>query len=478
MYITKEMQMSVAKNEQRNQLSRRNMLKLMGGTAGMMALAACAAPGVAPAAPGEGAPAAAPITLTVQHRREYFAEMETLFAEAVQDWGAENNVSMDVSTVGAEAFEDFVAKLYAAVEAGNPPDLVYHVRLVQQLYFLDALIPLDDAVAEAESLYGPAPYGQRSQSFIDGNWYAIPYTMHGGGKFTRQDKFEEVGIDPGSDIVTWDDLREACREVTNPAEEFYGWGATVNRSGDGQGLVVDVIQNWGGQITDADMTQLTFNSDQTVAAVEWLTELFTAEEWADTLPPGIMSWTDPTNNEYWLAGTIGYTSNAASLYAQSKADGNPIYDVTTMIENPIGPHGERLTGGSGGAFVVPRGAEHVDEAIALSLHLITPEIFLPISLISAGLFLPAYEGYYEMDEVVSAFADDANLARMGQNSLGDHQGISWPAEPTPFHDAIQAESILTDMLALTIAQGVSPEDAVAQAEERMARIADEMGAFG
>jgi hypothetical protein len=82
-----------------------------------------------------------------------------------------------------------------------------------------------------------------------------------------------------------------------------------------------------------------------------------------------------------------------------------------------------------------------------------------------------------MPEVVESFADDPNLARMGENVLGDHPGISWPAQPTPFHDAIQAEPILTDMLAMTIAQGVSPEVAVAQAEERMARIAQEMDAF-
>lgn len=472
--------MTVENNEQRNRLSRRNLLKLMGGTAGMMALAGCVAPSGAPAASSDGgaAPSEAPITLTVQHRREYFAEMETLFAEAVRDYGAANNITMDVSTVGAEAFEDFVAKTFAAVEAGNPPDVIYHVRLVQQLYFLDALQPLSDAVAEAESLYGPAPYGQRAQSYIDGEWYAIPYQMAGGGKFVRQDKLAEIGLDPDVDMATWDQVRENALAMSDPAGEFYGWGATVNRSGDGNGLVSNVIQAWGSQITDADMTQLTFNSDATVEAVEWLTEIFVSDRFAPMLPPGIMSWTDLSNNEVWLAGNIGFTNNAASLYAQSKADGNPVYPNTAVILEPIGPYGERLSGGSGGGFVVPRGAQHRDAAVGLAMYMITPEVFLPISLISAGLFLPAYEGYYQMDAVVEAFAEDPNLARMGENALGDHEGFSWPAEATPFHDAIQAESILTDMMAQTIIQGASAADAVAQAEERMARIADEMGAFG
>ncbi len=50
--------------------------------------------------------------------------------------------------------------------------------------------------------------------------------------------------------------------------------------------------------------------------------------------------------------------------------------------------------------------------------MILPEIFLPISLISAGLFLPAYADYYEMEEVVAAFEADPNLATMGKTALG------------------------------------------------------------
>ena len=65
---------------------------------------------------------------------------------------------------------------------------------------------------------------------------------------------------------------------------------------------------------------------------------------------------------------------------------------------------------------------HQDLSKELSMHMITPEVFLPISLISAGLFLPAYADYYEMEEVVSAFEADPNLATMGRSSLGEHVG--------------------------------------------------------
>lgn len=463
-------------------MSRRQLLRLMGGAASMTALAACAvpvAPGGAPAGSEGAAPAEAPSTLVVNHRREYFAEMETLFAEAVQNWATENNVEVETSTVAAEANQDFVPKLLAQVEAGNPPDLVYHVRLVQQLYAFDALEPVSDTVAEAIELYGDPSYGHFLNNQIEGEWYGIPYINSGGGQFARRSAFEAQGIDPLTDLVTYDNIRDAALAISDADSEFYGWGRTVNRGGDGHGTVVDIIHNWGGQITNEDMTELTFNSPETIAAVEWLTELFTASQYAPALPPGIMSWTDSSNNEAFLAGNIGYTSNAASVYASAKADGNPIFEDTVVLNIPIGPYGEQFIGGGGnGQMQIPRGAKNVDGAKALAMHLLDPNIFLPISLVSAGLFLPAYARYYEMSEVVAAFEADDNLARMGEQTQGRHPGLSWPAGPSPYFDAINAQSVLNDMMAQTITQGVSPADAVAQAETRMVQIAEEMGALG
>jgi multiple sugar transport system substrate-binding protein len=205
--------------------------------------------------------------------------------------------------------------------------------------------------------------------------------------------------------------------------------------------------------------------------------LYTSEKYAPMLPPGIEAWTDSSNNEAYLAGSIGYTHNAASVYANAKQDYPELFEDTYVFETAIGPTGQKLEGGGGGQFNIPRGATHQDVAKQLALHLITPEVFLPISLISAGLFLPAYAGYYEMDEVKSALEADPNLARIGRAQLGDHPGDSWPAEPSPYFDAIAAQNILTDMMAEIITAGATPEQAVANAAARMEQIAEEMGAF-
>ncbi len=464
-------------NQVNNQFSRRQLLKLMGGTAGMVALAACA-PVAAPTA-GEGeaaeAPAAAPGTLTVEHRREYFQEMEELFSEAVQNWAGENNVEVELSPVAAEAFEDFVAKLLAQVEAGNPSDLVYHrSNLVQLMFFQDALEPVTETTQQAIELYGDPASRLRASMEIEGEWYGVPFIVAGGGKFARRSLFEAAGYDP-LELTDYNTLREAALAASNPEEEIYGWGMTVNQSGDGAGLITSVLHNWGATITNADLTELTFNSPETVDAVTWLSNCYTEDEFAPMLPPGITAWTDSSNNEAYLAGNIALTQNAASVYAKALEDGNPVFEDTVVLPTTSGPAGLVLEGGDGAQFNIPRGADNSAQAKELALYMLTPEVFVPISLISAGLFLPAYADVYENEQVVEAFEANPNLARLGEQALGDYPGFSYPAEPSPFFNAVNAQSIMTDMMAQIISQGTSPEDAVAQATERIAGIADEVG---
>ena len=54
------------------------------------------------------------------------------------------------------------------------------------------------------------------------------------------------------------------------------------------------------------------------------------------LPPGVESWTDTSNNEAFLAGKIGYTHNAFSVYAQSKRDNNPVFTNIVLLHGAEG----------------------------------------------------------------------------------------------------------------------------------------------
>jgi multiple sugar transport system substrate-binding protein len=348
--------------------------------------------------------------------------------------------------------------------------------LVQLLFANNAVEPVTDAVNEMIETYGAPPFGQSNSNLIDGEWYGIPYMMNGGGPYGRRSVFEAGGFDIAA-LETYEQRRDACLAISDPANDMYGWGLTYNTGGDATGFIEHVIQSWGGHYTTEDISEVTFNSPETIAAVQFLAEIYTSEEYAPMIPPGVASWNDSSNNEAFLAGTLAYTNNAASIYAKAKADGNPIFEDIVRFETAVGPTGTRLEAGGGGQFNIPKGATNQDLSKDLAKYMIQPEIFLPISLISAGLFLPAYENYYTMDEVVAAYEEDPNLASMGKATLGNHLGSSWPAQPGPLFDAVTAQAVLTDMMAQIVAQGATPEEAVAQAHDRIIGIGQEMGMF-
>ena len=137
---------------------------------------------------------------------------------------------------------------------------------------------------------------------IDGKWYSIPFIANTTGTFFRGDKLKEKGIDPQS-LKTWQQRADAALAISDPDNEFWGWGNTVNQSGDGWGIASGILNAFGGHFTDASGTKVTFYSPETVAAFEFVKTIYDRNgKYAPMLPPGVESWGDISNNEAFLAG--------------------------------------------------------------------------------------------------------------------------------------------------------------------------------
>jgi multiple sugar transport system substrate-binding protein len=461
-------------------MSRRQFLRTSAIAAG--ASAALATTG---SALSQDAPTATPLPLpegaagklTVIHRTEYFAEAQTLFQETVNRFAADKGVELDLSTTNPESFGDFLGKLQAAVAAGNPPDLAYTSNIsIAQMHLLGLLEDVTSVVEEAVSQYGEIMRGTNAAKVaqFDGAWEAVPFIAGTTGYFVRGDKLAEIGVDPATDLQTYDQRRDAALAMSDPDNEFWGWGVTPNQSGDGHGFLMSVINSFGGHYTDETGQIVQFDSPETLAAVEWLTETFTSDTYAPMLPPGILSWTDISNNEAYLANTIGYTHNAFSVYAQAKRDENPVFPNTVLLRAPLGPANISQDGGGiGGWLTVFKGAPNVDLAKELSLNLLDPANFTPMSSVAGGLFMPAYENLWT-DELLAA---DPNFAIIKEQvSVEDpFIGSSWPAQPNAAIDAIRAASIPEQMIANITSGRMNPADAVKDAHQKIVDIFEEGG---
>jgi len=413
--------------------------------------------------------------LTVIHRTEYFEAAQTAFRDTVTKFAAANNAELDISTTNPESFGDFMGKMSAAVRAGNPPDFAYTSNVsIPQMHLLDLVEDVTDVVDEAVSKYGsimPGLNAARTGQF-GGRWKAIPFIGTTTGYYIRGDKLKEQGIDPAS-LKTFSDRREAALRMSGPG--FYGWGVTPNQSGDGFGYLTLAIQAFGGHFTDETGQIVQFDSPETVAAVEWLKETYDRNgKYAAMLPPGVESWTDTSNNEAFLAGQIGYTHNAFSVYAQSKRDKNPVYDNIVLLPAPRANNGDSRDGGNvGGWLTIFKGSKNVDLAKKLALELLDPANFGHMAELGGVLFTPAYANLWT-DQLL---ASDPNLAIIKQQVSVESPflGQSWPANPNAGVDAIRAQGVVEQMVANAISGRMTPADAVKDAHKKMVDIFEEGG---
>ncbi|GGL61183.1 ABC transporter substrate-binding protein [Wenxinia marina] len=434
-------------------------------------------PGFAQETAEQDLPVGAEGKLTVIHRTEYFEAAQTTFRQICQDFADAHNVELDISTTNPEAFGDFLGKMSAAVRAGNPPDLAYTSNVsIPQMQLLGLLEDVTDVVEQAREMYGDVMAGINAEEFgmIDGRWYAVPFIANTTGTFFRGDKLAEAGIDPAT-LTTWDARRDAALAISDPDNGFYGWGLTVNQSGDGWGVATSILNAFGGHFTDESGTKVEFDSPETLAAYEWINETYDREgPYAAMLPPGVESWGDISNNEAYLAGQVGYTHNAFSVYAAAKRDNNPVFPDTVLLRMPEANNGDSRDGGAtGGWLTIFKGAPNVELAKQLALDLLDPENFNQMSSVAGGLFMPAFENQWT-DELIAA---DPNFAIIKEQVSVPEPfiGPSWPATPNAAIDAIRAQGIVEQSLGNMISGRMTPEEAVADAHQKMVDLFEEGG---
>ena len=464
-----------------NSLSRRSFLKFAGGAFGVAALAACAPqPGAAPAAPaaeggGDAAPAAETGSLWVILDIDFHDTYNEHTQTELQEYAAEKGWELELAdSQGFAAGSGETERLSAAVQAGDPPDLVRHTLSAQLLHELDLTQDVSDLVAQIEDVYGPAsPYLQLTKIF-DGAWYSVPYHQRAGGGYYRKDAFGDAGIDLQT-VRTYDKLREACLAVST--DDFYGWGITINRSGDGNSIIQRIKCGWGAGWQDETGQYIRTNSPEMIEAMNFIKDTYLSDEWAGILPPGVLAWNDISNNEAFQGEVIAYTENAGTVYAKALVDGLPVAEKTAYLAPPGGPVNQEFnTIGSKDWFLL-KGAANAENAKTTILELTGNLDRMDAMLESSPAYaVPAYTNLWEM----SAYTQSNEMSLQVKPAALDDSGIeagSWPGPPSAALTAIENSGIWNDMVNAFVT-GTPVEEAVATAHDRMVLVFQEYGLPG
>jgi multiple sugar transport system substrate-binding protein len=492
---------------------------LLVGASAVPLLQACAAPATptpAPAAPAPAAPAPAPTPQTVTQVVTQVVEKQATVVvtqvvqqqvvvtatpmssvkingnlQIIQERGfnplqtdyihnllikTAANLGWPLDMTYADAFvggSDFFQKMAALVQSGNPPDLYFGSQDTFQLWNQGSIQAVDDTVSWAVQQFGDAaPLMKLSHNF-GGKWYAIPYFTTTGGYWVRKSWFDDVKFD----TTTQHSLQEwldACVQVSDASKKRWGWGNTVNRSGDGQTNVYSPLWQSGARVSTQD-NKVAFNSDEAVAAYDWLKMVYSDPKYAKALPPGVNAWTDPSNNEAYLAGTIGFSSNAGTMFATAMKQKPDIAKDTVLVPHPTGSVGQKqalIVAGPGTYhFQIMQGAANVDGAKYMVQVLLSKDNQVGVWKNSPGHSTPAYNWGW----------DDPSFSVVPNNVIGVSKDIIlsdkyfklFEPQDTPklWVNAFDSQVVATDTMA-DVLKGTPSKDAVAAATQKIQAIYD------
>jgi len=407
----------------------------------------------------------------VLQKKDFFPAMNDWWRAEMTAFCKERGWPLDITyEAGYTVGTPFQEKLAAAAAAGTPADILMHDSSITNLRRLMVLDPVTDLVEEAVARWGDTNARAKMDYILDDQWWAVPYFARSDGGWFRRSAWEAKGIDIHK-IRLFTDMWEACLEVSDPANELYGWGVTINASNDGNWFRNRITHGWGAYIQDETGQFVTFDSPEMVEAMTWMTSIYMDEKWAPMLPPGILAWTDMSNNEAYLAGLLAYTFNGGTVYGKAILDSNPIKDDTGFHAPPGGPVHTEFNSLGHNNFMLLKGGRNPDAAREAVRHFVLDlDMMDGIYANAPGFALPCYENLWRESKYIPTNQVALEQETVAMSPAGDQVPQTYPGPAhNPALAAAGSAGIQNDMVA-DILRGTPVAEAVKTCHDRYVQI--------
>ena len=440
-------------------VSRRDFLRFAAMTSAGLVLAACApsAPAPAPAGASTSAPAAPRGTsLSMLQWSHFVPEGDQYFDKWAAEWGKKNNVEVKIEHINAN---DIPARLAAHVQSKAGPDIIQYLFNWAWLY-PDAMVDVSDVADKLGKDLGGWYKDIESYARPGGVWKAIPFSFYGQVINYRADWFKEANI---AIPKTMDDVIDMAKKLKAAGHPF---GQALGHSfSDPRVWWYPWLWSFGGKEVLEDGKTVALDSPETLEAVTKAVELF------QSMVPGTLSWDDNSNNRAFLAGQIGATTNAASIYftskrerAQREADKktNPAIAAPADIEHTV------LPAGKAGKF-------SMQSALTSGIASWSKNIPGAKDFLAAAMQPDVYNGYLDTVQgynvgPLHAF-DDAPVWKSDPKLLPFRQAITegssrwpgWPGPPSAASSQVAENYIIIDLFAKACSGEFTPKESIAAA---------------
>lgn len=341
--------------------------------------------------------------LTIWVEKSFNDDANYAMEQRAKEFGKEHGVNVSVEMINAL---DLMTKLNAAIEAGNPPDIVTaNMYKVLSYGSNNPFLDVTDKVAEIDKEREIFDASMESTK-IEGRNYYIPFYNSNSLMFYRADKLKEAGLDVPT---TWDEVFEAARAMSDPENEFYGLAMGCGPTDeDGCNTFRTIMWANGGGLYDEN-GNITCNTDPVVLE---LVEEYKALYEEGVIPPAASTWGPSGNNTSYLMGESGICYNAPTLYNALKSDPNykELFANTIVTAPPAGDSGDsyalNLTFGWG----IIASSKNIDTAFEFVDYTFEREWYDSYIKQVAPVFVPVFTD----SKSDSFYTDDvANAASLG-----------------------------------------------------------------
>jgi ABC-type glycerol-3-phosphate transport system substrate-binding protein len=459
---------------------RRQFLRAAGVAGLGAALAACASePGGGGPGAGGQATGQAPTTVFAEPQAKLSGDLKILlwshfvpshdqwFGPFAQAWGKQAGVNVTVDHIDNAQIPTRIA---AEIQAGQGHDLIQYIAPLSQ--FEPSVVDLKDITDEANKRWGPQLELCKQSSFnpATGKFYAYsPGWVPDPGDY-RKSLWEAVGLPDGPS--TWDELLQGGAEIKRTKGTQLGIGMSQEIDSNMAGRAL--MWSFGASVQDEN-ERVVLNSEETVAAVEFMTRLF-----KQSMTNEVFSWNAASNNQGLIAGKLSYILNSISAWRTAQGANPEVANDIHFVPALRGPVDARAAQHVLYNWIVPKHAANVDAAKEFLLHYTAN--FASATWQSKLYDFPAWAKLVpELDRWLANDpfgAQPANKLAFLSDATKWSTNIGYPGPSNTAIGEVFATFVIPNMFARAARGEVSPAQAVTQAEARVKPIFEKWRARG
>lgn len=388
------------------------------------------------------------------------------FDEYAEAWGEEYNVDVTVDHVN---LAELPATLAAAIDAGQGPTIV-ELNLAAA-NFVEGVHDLTDLNMKAQELFGPQAETCTANSFLPTTemWYGYCHAWVPDPGNYMIDMWTEAGYPDGPE--TYADLLDGGAKIF---EQFgIPMGLGLSPEIDSNMAMRAIIWSYGGSIQDEN-ENVVINSPEVIEAVRYVADLY-----QQTMTEEVFAWNAASNNQGLIAGELSYILNSISAYRSVQKIDQVAADNIGFVPALKGPNGDQHASAHvWNIYVMPSYVEEGPEMDAAKAFMLDLTANYDQAVYNSELYnFPAFKstvpqlyasgGWLEMDPFGSSPPDKLTVLLTAEDWV---TYLGYPGPSNPAVAEVYATNIIPTMMGQVALGQLTPEEAVAQAEEQINEI--------